>query len=391
MKANILIDKIRNKINQVFFQKNIFYHRYHYTFRPSKKVTIYPIKNIKTEIFEIYDFEFDRINKEIGKNKPKTIGVQIPEGLRSLSFEISNLLHEKYNSDIYISLEPCFGACDIKYNHFKELGISTIIHFGNVKIPNLVLPKNVKVIFVPLYIKSNPIKMIEIADKYLRERHIKKLGLVSSIQMIKNIKLIEEELKKKGFQVFIGKGNSRVSQEGHVLGCNSSSAISIMKYVDVFIMFEDGSFHAKSVSLSTQKDVICFDPLLETVFYYSYKELNKIAIEEASINLKKGGHINNIGILVSSKPGQNRSYLLKKLIKLLTRYKVSILTSDYLDINTINKTNYDLIISTICPRVTIDERSQFNIPILTIPEAITFFPKKSKTKKLRHFVFDQIN
>jgi 2-(3-amino-3-carboxypropyl)histidine synthase len=311
--------------------------------------------------------------------------------MKPFADQISHYLHHELGSDIDISLDTCFGACDIKYDHFKATGVHTIIHFGNVEIPNLDKPKHTKVIFVPLYLKVSPNKMLHKAHLFLSERRIKSIGLISSIQMMHNLETSKNFFIKHGYQVHIGQGNSRVTHPGHVLGCNSTAATNVANKVEMFVMLEDGSFHAKPVALSTQKDVACFDPVSQKLYYYDYQKLKSTAIKERTENLSRLRRVKRIAFLVSTKQGQNRTNIMEKVRQKYVEagYQVTTLSTDYLDINALNRTNFDLVISTLCPRVAMDERKQFTVPIITYSEAVEFIAKGKINQ--HEFQFDQIN
>ena len=70
-------------------------------------------------------------------------------------------------------------------------------------------------------------------------------------------------------------------------------------------------------------------------------------------------------------------------------YKTTILISDYIDPKSLETTDFDLIIASMCPRVSIDERKLFSKPLLTIPEAMEFIQTKSVNKN--EFKFDQFS
>lgn len=362
---------------------------YHHTSRP------HPNEFHKGESFKeflsIYDIEIERMKKELGKIENQRVGVEIPEGMKKFYYEFTNYLERMLGVEIFISSDPCFGACDIKYYQFKLFGINKIIHFGNVKIPNRKLPRGVKVIFIPLYIKSIDLNWaISDAVSYLKQNKIKKVGLVSSIQYIKNLKIAEKRLINEEVEVFIGKGDKRVKFRGQVLGCNVSSVIGIKDKVEKIIMFENGNFHAKSISIMAKKDVICFDPFTKKRFFFYYNNIIKEILDAKQKNIGSLKKVKKVAFLLSSKLGQNRITDVLKLKKLFKSHNLStiVIVADYVNFDSINNFGVDLIVSSACPCIVLNEREQFKIPILSVSEADQFINDKVKDN---NYIIDQIS
>jgi len=363
---------------------------HHYTFRPRHEPSYDPKKNL-SQFTKLFDLEINKIKKEIKEDKNKYIGLELPEGMKKFISELSLYLEKELKKKVVISSEPCFGACDIKHHQFESVGIKTIIHMGNGAIPNVKLPNGIKVIFIPLYINIPIKKTVDRSIKYFKKNSISNVGIISSISFIKNVSEIKKLLRSNDITAHTASGNKRLSLPAHVLGCNASSALPIKDKVDIFAMYENGSFHAPAVSLTTKSDVVCFDPLTEDTIFYSYDKLKQKALEERSANLEKISKAKRVGLLISSKVGQNRSKMIYKLEEMYSKkgYKTTILISDYIDPKSLETTDFDLIIASMCPRVSIDERKLFSKPLLTIPEAMEFIQTKSVNKN--EFKFDQFS
>jgi len=74
----------------------------------------------------MYNLELEKVIKTIKKEKPKTILIQLADGLKPQATEIVDKLQEHTNAKIYISLESCFGACDI-----PKADVDLLVHFGH--------------------------------------------------------------------------------------------------------------------------------------------------------------------------------------------------------------------------------------------------------------------
>lgn len=176
------------------------------------------------------------------------------------------------------------------------------------------------------------------------ERLPGKVGLVSSVQFLDSLKEIKKELEKNNKKAIIG---------GQILGCNISAAKNIEKKVDAFLYIGDGAFHPIGVALETKKDVFTYDPA-DNVF-------GKVSNDETSRykNRQKGAFLKylssqNIGIIVSTKPGQEKlSAALKLKEKLEKKGKnIFIFLADDVDLNELEDFPFiECWLNTACPRL----------------------------------------
>jgi 2-(3-amino-3-carboxypropyl)histidine synthase len=163
-----------------------------------------------------------------------------------------------------------------------------------------------------------------------------KVGLVSTSQYMHQLEGLKKEFK-----------NSIVA--GQVLGCNASNALNIQEEVDIYYFLGEGRFHPLEIAWKTKKPV-----------YISNGD--KISEEEINnYNKKRQGHrtkfhmAETIGILVTTKPGQNRDQEAIKLmqdIKSKTEKKAYILIDNTFNIDSLEDfNNIDIFINTACPRL----------------------------------------
>jgi len=197
-----------------------------------------------------------------------------------------------------------------------------------------------------IFIETKYNQEIKLDSKQI-EKLPKKIGLVSTIQFIDSLSVIKATLIKSNKKVIIGKGIQKYP--GQVLGCDVSSAIKIQNKVDAFLFIGGGNFHPLEITLRTKK------PL----FQLNNNQLNKIDDKEIERieKKKKGAYIKfltskNIGILVSTKPGQNK---LKQAISLKNKLKDKncyLLIADTIDVNGLENFNFiDCFVNTACPRL----------------------------------------
>ncbi len=73
-----------------------------------------------------YNLELNKIIKEIQESNPKTVIIQLPDGLKPKAKEITDKIQKQTNIKPLIWLGSCFGACDIP--NFKA---DLLIQFGH--------------------------------------------------------------------------------------------------------------------------------------------------------------------------------------------------------------------------------------------------------------------
>lgn len=175
----------------------------------------------------------------------------------------------------------------------------------------------------------------------------KKLLLVYSIQYKSIAEAIKKQLERRGFEL---------TGFQQVLGCSK------VKSQVPILLIGSGRFHA--VNLAVQNNV--------AIYIVSNNQLSKI--EENEINalkMKKQGayskflNANNLGLLVTTKPGQEnlkRANLLKETIeKKYPAKKVFLFLSNNISLDQFENFQIDFWINTACPGLFYDSTKIINL------------------------------
>ncbi len=176
-----------------------------------------------------------------------------------------------------------------------------------------------------------------------------KIGIVSTAQFLNQIDKVKEILEKSGKNVFIGK--SLQGNNAQLLGCDVSSAQVIDDKIDAFLYIGSGEFHPRGVGLKTEKDIFSFNPITE--------EFRKLPRDEIGLykKKKKAAYIKflssrNIGIIVSTKQGQNNLIRALELKKNSKDKKFYVFVSETIDFSQLE--NFPFIecwVNSACPRI----------------------------------------
>ena len=201
-----------------------------------------------------------------------------------------------------------------------------------------------------IHAKSNEavLSAVEKAVKLLP----KKIGLVTTIQHRHKLKDAKKLLEKHKKTAVIA---------GTVLGCNVSNAEKIEKKVDAFLYIGTGEFHPLGIALETKKPVFVANPASNQASKIKKSDVEKIRKKT------KGAYIKfltakKIGILVSTKPGQNKLKQALDLKKRLKDKETYIFIAD--EINPEQFENFPFIecwVNTACPRIADNVKGMINI------------------------------
>ena len=123
-----------------------------------------------------------------------------------------------------------------------------------------------------------------------------KIGLLTTAQHIHQINLVKEYLKKKGFDVIIGKPQGRTRFSGHVLGCSFAPARTISEQIDMFAFIGSGIFHPLGVALATKKKIVSFD--METGIIHDIDKLRDRILRQRFAQITRTIDAKTFGILI---------------------------------------------------------------------------------------------
>jgi 2-(3-amino-3-carboxypropyl)histidine synthase len=193
----------------------------------------------------------------------------------------------------------------------------------------------------------------------------KKVAVVGSIQYMSAVEKLKVELEKTGRKAVLPK-LSHSAYPGQVLGCS----IDKISGVDAIIFIGDGKFHP--IALSIKNDV----PVFAMDFLNGRLELIDPRLGERFEKRKKGAILKflsaeNVGIIVSIKPGQNRKKDAILLQKKLNKKGVGsyLFLSDTLSIADLENFSFiDVFVNTACPRIFYDEHEKFPKPIVNLDD-----------------------
>lgn len=175
----------------------------------------------------------------------------------------------------------------------------------------------------------------------------KKIGIATTIQHLHKIKDVQKQIP-----------GSIIA--GQVLGCSAEAAESVKSKVDAFLYIGSGEFHPLEIAYETKKEVFCFNPSSKKLSKISRADVEKHEARKRT-SLIKFLSADKVGILVSTKPGQNRMNDAEKLSK---RKDKEYFLFAFDTLNELDLENFPFIqcwVNTACPRIADKKPNIINI------------------------------
>ncbi|MEE9323223.1 MAG: diphthamide biosynthesis enzyme Dph2 [Candidatus Aenigmarchaeota archaeon] len=293
-----------------------------------------------------------KVLKLIKSKKAKRVLIQVPEGLK---IGVGNLIDflEKNGLEVMLSVEPCFGGCDLRDNEAKELGCDLLLHIGH---KDLGLKTKPPVVYYEYFMDSDFVPLLR---KFLKKLKFRKICLVTTIQFAKNLDSAKRFLEKNGFKIYLGKD---------ILGCDVSNAKRFEGISECYLFIGSGRFHPLGLQERTSKPVLFLDIEKRALEDLS-KEKNKLEVKK-EMRIQKAGGLRNFGIIISTKKGQLRLKTAENVKKTLKKRgkNVYMLVCDQLIPEKLLGLEIDVLVNTACPRIR-EDCEQFRKVILN-PEDV---------------------
>ena len=193
----------------------------------------------------------------------------------------------------------------------------------------------------------------------------KNIGLVTTVQFLDFLDEVKQYLESNGKLVFTDK--IRQKYQGQLLGCDYGAADIVKEDVDAFLYFGTGKFHPLGIALNIDKDVYCYDPISAAISNIDRAEVERYNKKRKAAYLKFL-EADEIGMLVSLKPGQNNFRKAVELKKQLKDKNCYIFVSDTIEFNQIE--NFPFIqcwVNTACNRI-LDDYDKFPKPLVDLAD-----------------------
>jgi len=306
-----------------------------------------------------YDFELEKIKELIKERGARRVGLQLPEGIKTVATDIATEISKETGAEVIISGNSCYGACDIDEKLMRNVDL--LFHFGHTDTFSFYKRKPVlkekKVVFIEL--RSN-VDIKPAVEKAVAEIKEDTVGLVATVQHVHALKEAKILLARFGKKAIIGK--SRLKYDGQVLGCDFSSAMGTCEEI---LFISSGGFHPAGIALYVGKRVIAADPFTMQISVYEAEEQRK----KRYLVIARALDAKSVAIIVGMKSGQ---FELGKAIELKRKtvekgLNAYLITMDEITEDNLLAFNVDAFVNTACPRL-VEDFTHFKKPVISIKE-----------------------
>lgn len=197
------------------------------------------------------------------------------------------------------------------------------------------------------------------------------VAIFSSVQFTKKIEGIISQLKKEGIRS-ISSQPERASERYQLLGCDVYyKNLRLNDEPDAFLYIGDGMFHPQAIAIAEKdseifKPIICFDPISGKTTSLTKDSIKKI-IQKSKYSYAKFLTSDIIGVLISTKYGQEQQKLAKTLTKKYPDKKFYFFLDDNISLGQLD--NFPFIqawVNTACPRIALEDITELRAAVVNV-------------------------
>jgi len=278
----------------------------------------------------------------------RSVALQFPAGLaRQAPGTAAALRREGF--DVIVSGDPCYGACDLALDALAYADV--LVHVGHAPVE-----ERPDVLYEPVRFDFD----VSVLENVLPLLAGRRIGLVTTVQHVHLIDAMTAFLREHGIEALAAPGDGRAPLVGQVLGCNFTAARATG--ADEILFVGTGVFHPVGIQLATGARVVALDPFTGEV---QEVDASRLVRRRAAV-MEKARDAASFGIIVSTKSGQQRMSLARRLVALSDRAFLvamrEVSPAEMLDLG------FGAYVNTACPRLAYDDQVRFPVPVLTPPE-----------------------
>ncbi|MEJ5292973.1 MAG: diphthamide biosynthesis enzyme Dph2 [Candidatus Methanosuratincola sp.] len=309
----------------------------------------------------MYDFEIEKAAREVAKRGAKRVFVQAPDGLKQFLAELVSKLSEV--CEVYVSINPCYGGCDLEDGRALMIGADMVIHIGHRKF--IEGEEKIQTLYLPAPHVVDVKELASSAATELRRRGLTRVGVLANVQHIDYVGEFARALDAAGLVPVVDRQTG-----GLVLGCRTGGAKRIESEVDAFLFIGGGDFHPLGVAMDVEKEVFVADPYRNEV--RGTAEIMKKTLSQRWWAIMEAAKSRRFGVIVVTKPGQFSIHSAEKIAAELREAgrEAHLLVGDEVTPERLSAFPFiESFIITGCPRIATDSHQGPNRPFLNEAEA----------------------
>ncbi len=309
----------------------------------------------------MYDFEIGKAVEEVVKRGAKRILVQAPDGLKQFLGDLISRLSQV--CEVYVSMSPCYGGCDLEDDKAAIIGADMVIHIGHRKY--IEGAERVHTLYLPAPHFADVKGLASLAASELRRKGFRRIGVLANLQHIEYVGEFARAIEAEGLAPVVDRQTG-----GLVLGCQTGGAKRIESEVDAFLFIGGGEFHPLGVAMDVEKEVFVADPYRNEL--RGTAEIVKKTLSQRWWAIMEARKAKRFGVIVVMKPGQ---FSIRSAEKIAFELRAAgkeahMLVGDDVSPERISSFPFvEAFIVTGCPRIATDTCQDPNRPVLNEAEA----------------------
>ncbi len=190
--------------------------------------------------------------------------------------------------------------------------------------------------------------------------------LFTTIQYLPQLSSWRAALAAAGKETFLFRPKHS-AHEGQLLGCGIERWSAAVR-ADAFLFVGDGLFHPRALLIHNELPVYCYDPKREQWHLLTDEELEQVKKRHRAA-LSRFFMARKVGVLVTTKSGQQRLVLARKLKERYPEKEFTFVLVETLDYQALEDFSFvEVWVNTMCPRIGFDDTNKTARPVVNIGE-----------------------
>ena len=223
--------------------------------------------------------------------------------------------------------------------------------------------------------EGKSIKLNDDTVQHIKNKGYKVIALYAAVQFTHLLEPIMKQLDELGVKIISSKP-ARTNEKYQLLGCITyKEALRLEEEPEAFLYVGDGVFHPRALVLAQReeenfKEIIRYDPVADKLILMGKDDCEMI-FKKYNASLAKFLMAENIGVLITIKPGQQQFRVSKKLKEVFPDKNIYFFAEDTIDYTHLEDFNFiQSWVNSACPRIGFDDAVNLPIGMINITDAI---------------------